>query len=75
MRAFDDGRVGQAHGITHSRQAVPPAALSGRDRDLAAKLEQLRTWGNLIPSSRPVKAGNIREYHRVRPRYQRTQGV
>ncbi|MGH3373426.1 MAG: TIGR02677 family protein [Actinoallomurus sp.] len=37
---------------------------------LAAKLEQLRTWGNLIPSSRPVKAGSIREYHRVRSRYQ-----
>lgn len=37
---------------------------------LAAKLEQLKTWGNLIPSSRPVKAGSIREYHRVRSRYQ-----
>lgn len=37
---------------------------------LAAKLEQLRTWGNLIPSSRPVKAVSIREYHRVRSRYQ-----
>jgi uncharacterized protein (TIGR02677 family) len=37
---------------------------------LAAKLEQLRTWGDLIPSSRPVKAGSIREYHRVRSRYQ-----
>jgi uncharacterized protein (TIGR02677 family) len=37
---------------------------------LAAKLEALRTWGDLIPSSRPVKAGSIREYHRVRSRYQ-----
>jgi uncharacterized protein (TIGR02677 family) len=37
---------------------------------LAAKLEQLRIWGDLIPSSRPVKAGSIREYHRVRSRYQ-----
>jgi uncharacterized protein (TIGR02677 family) len=37
---------------------------------LAARLEQLKIWGNLIPSSRPVKAGSIREYHRVRSRYQ-----
>ncbi|MDL4774538.1 MULTISPECIES: TIGR02677 family protein [Thermomonosporaceae] len=37
---------------------------------VAAKLEQLRHWGNLIPSSRPVRAGSIREYHRVRSRYQ-----
>ncbi|MFI0348939.1 TIGR02677 family protein [Actinomadura sp. 9N407] len=37
---------------------------------VAAKLEQLRGWGNLIPSSRPVKAASIREYHRVRSRYQ-----
>jgi len=37
---------------------------------VAAKLDALTTWGNLIPSSRPVKAGSIREYHRVRSRYQ-----
>ncbi|MBO2451208.1 TIGR02677 family protein [Actinomadura barringtoniae] len=37
---------------------------------LAARLEQLKIWGNLIPSSRPVKAASIREYHRVRSRYQ-----
>ena len=37
---------------------------------VAGKLDALTTWGNLIPSSRPVKAGSIREYHRVRSRYQ-----
>ena len=37
---------------------------------VADKLERLRTWGNLILSSRPAKAGSIREYHRVRSRYQ-----
>lgn len=37
---------------------------------VAAKLDPLTGWGNLIPSSRPVKAGSIREYHRVRFRYQ-----
>lgn len=37
---------------------------------VAARLEQLKNWGNLIPSSRPVKAGSIREYHRVRSRFQ-----
>lgn len=37
---------------------------------VAVKLENLKTWGNLLPSSRPVKASSIREYHRVRSRYQ-----
>lgn len=37
---------------------------------VAQRLGQLRDWGNLIPSSRPVKAGSIREYHRVRSRFQ-----
>ena len=37
---------------------------------VAGKLENLKTWGNLLPSSRPVKASSIREYHRVRSRYQ-----
>jgi uncharacterized protein (TIGR02677 family) len=37
---------------------------------VATKLEQLKGWGNLIPSSRPVKAVSIREYHRARSRFQ-----
>jgi hypothetical protein len=37
---------------------------------VAAKLDSLKNWGNLLPSSRPVKASSIREYHRVRSRYQ-----
>jgi uncharacterized protein (TIGR02677 family) len=37
---------------------------------IAGKLENLKTWGNLLPSSRPVKASSIREYHRVRSRFQ-----
>ncbi len=37
---------------------------------VAAKLDQLKTWGNLLPSSRPVRAASIREYHRARSRYQ-----
>jgi uncharacterized protein (TIGR02677 family) len=37
---------------------------------VADKLDNLKTWGNLLPSSRPVKAASIREYHRVRSRYQ-----
>ena len=37
---------------------------------IAVKLDNLKTWGNLLPSSRPVKASSIREYHRVRSRYQ-----
>jgi uncharacterized protein (TIGR02677 family) len=40
---------------------------------VAAKLDQLKNWGNLLPSSRPVKASSIREYHRVRSRYQLSQ--
>jgi uncharacterized protein (TIGR02677 family) len=40
---------------------------------VAAKLDQLKHWGNLLPSSRPVKASSIREYHRVRSRYQLSQ--
>nr|WP_273377674.1 TIGR02677 family protein [Actinopolymorpha pittospori] len=37
---------------------------------VAARLEQLKEWGNLLPSSRPVKATSIRDYHRARSRYQ-----
>lgn len=37
---------------------------------VAGKLKSLVTWGNLLPSSRPVKASSIREYHRVRSRFQ-----
>ncbi|WP_067480896.1 TIGR02677 family protein [Actinomadura hibisca] len=37
---------------------------------VATRLAQLAQWGNLVLSSRPVKAGSIREYHRVRSRYQ-----
>jgi uncharacterized protein (TIGR02677 family) len=37
---------------------------------VAVRLENLKTWGNLLPSSRPVKASSIREYHRVRSRFQ-----
>ena len=40
---------------------------------VAPKLDQLKVWGNLLPSSRPVKASSIREYHRVRSRYQLSQ--
>jgi uncharacterized protein (TIGR02677 family) len=40
---------------------------------VAPKLDQLKNWGNLLPSSRPVKALSIREYHRVRSRYQLSQ--
>jgi uncharacterized protein (TIGR02677 family) len=40
---------------------------------VAPKLDQLKNWGNLLPSSRPVKASSIREYHRVRSRYQLSQ--
>jgi uncharacterized protein (TIGR02677 family) len=40
---------------------------------IAGKLEQLKAWGNLLPSSRPARAASIREYHRVRSRYQLTQ--
>jgi uncharacterized protein (TIGR02677 family) len=37
---------------------------------IATKLTALKDWGNLLPSSRPVKAASIREYHRVRSRFQ-----
>jgi uncharacterized protein (TIGR02677 family) len=37
---------------------------------VASKLEQLRGWGNLLASSRPVRATSIREYHRARSRFQ-----
>jgi uncharacterized protein (TIGR02677 family) len=37
---------------------------------VAVRLENLKTWGNLLPSSRPMKASSIREYHRVRSRFQ-----
>lgn len=37
---------------------------------VATRLENLKSWGNLLPSSRPVKAASIREYHRVRSRFQ-----
>src|ERR1022692_2062574 len=37
---------------------------------VAAKLEFLKGWGDLLPSSRPVRAASIREYHRARSRYQ-----
>lgn len=37
---------------------------------VAGNLNRLVAWGNLLPSSRPVKASSIREYHRVRSRFQ-----
>lgn len=37
---------------------------------VAQRLESLRGWGALLTSSRPVRAASIREYHRVRSRYQ-----
>lgn len=37
---------------------------------VAYHLNRLVAWGNLLPSSRPVKASSIREYHRVRSRFQ-----
>jgi uncharacterized protein (TIGR02677 family) len=37
---------------------------------IAARLESLKGWGALLPSSRPVRAASIREYHRARSRYQ-----
>lgn len=39
---------------------------------VAQRLESLREWGDLLTSSRPVRAASIREYHRVRSRYQLT---
>jgi len=51
--------------------------LAEQDLDLptdvvAQRLESLREWGDLLTSSRPVRAASIREYHRVRSRYQLT---
>lgn len=37
---------------------------------VACNLNRLVAWGNLLPSSRPVRASSIREYHRVRSRFQ-----
>jgi len=53
-----------AHDVAERLPDNPPADA------IAAKLENLKTWGNLLPSSRPVKASSIREYHRVRSRFQ-----
>jgi uncharacterized protein (TIGR02677 family) len=53
-----------AHDVAERLPANPSADA------VAAKLDNLKTWGNLLPSSRPVKASSIREYHRVRSRFQ-----
>jgi len=53
-----------AHDVAERLPDSPPADT------VAVKLDSLKTWGNLLPSSRPVKAASIREYHRVRSRYQ-----
>jgi len=53
-----------AHDVAERLPGAPSADA------VAARLESLKTWGNLLPSSRPVKASSIREYHRVRSRYQ-----
>ncbi len=53
-----------AHDVAERLPGSPPPDT------VAAKLDNLKTWGNLLPSSRPVKAASIREYHRVRSRYQ-----
>jgi uncharacterized protein (TIGR02677 family) len=37
---------------------------------VAQRLDSLRDWGDLLTSSRPVRATSISEYHRVRSRYQ-----
>jgi uncharacterized protein (TIGR02677 family) len=37
---------------------------------VADKLGSLVGWGDLLPSSRPVRAASIREYQRARSRYQ-----
>ncbi|MET9019135.1 TIGR02677 family protein [Actinopolymorpha sp. NPDC004070] len=47
-----------------------PGTPNGSVDNVAARLEQLKEWGNLLPSSRPVKASSIRDYHRVRSRFQ-----
>jgi uncharacterized protein (TIGR02677 family) len=53
-----------AHDVAERLAGTPSADM------VAAKLDSLKNWGNLLPSSRPVKASSIREYHRVRSRYQ-----
>ncbi|MDJ1131874.1 TIGR02677 family protein [Streptomyces iconiensis] len=46
-------------------------AAAGLDAEqLAARLEQLTGWGNLLRSSHTVTASSIREYQRARSRYQ-----
>jgi uncharacterized protein (TIGR02677 family) len=57
------------------REAAPgsdgPAARLDADT-LAARLEQLVRWGNLLRSSHAVRAASISEYQRARSRYQLT---
>jgi uncharacterized protein (TIGR02677 family) len=53
-----------AHDVAERLPGGPPADV------VAVRLDHLKTWGNLLASSRPVKASSIREYHRVRSRYQ-----
>jgi uncharacterized protein (TIGR02677 family) len=53
-----------AHDVAERLPGRPPAD------SVAVKLDNLKGWGNLLPSSRPVRAASIREYHRVRSRYQ-----
>lgn len=53
-----------AHDVAERLPGNPPVDA------VADKLESLKLWGNLLPSSRPVKVSSIREYHRVRSRYQ-----
>ncbi|QBI56231.1 DUF2397 family protein [Streptomonospora litoralis] len=37
---------------------------------IARKLDQLKDWGALLPSARPVRAATVTEYQRSRGRYQ-----
>ncbi|GAA3985918.1 hypothetical protein GCM10022630_33050 [Thermobifida alba] len=37
---------------------------------VALRLDQLRAWGALLPSARPVRAATVTEYQRSRGRYQ-----
>ena len=53
-----------AHDVVERLPGAPSADA------VATRLESLKAWGSLLPSSRPVKASSIREYHRVRSRYQ-----
>ena len=66
MRVFTSTLLADlsAHDVAERLHSHPAADT------IAAKLEQLKTWGNLLPSSRPVRAASIREYHRARSRYQ-----